>query len=83
MEFPTARLWIMFYLIAFVTLLWAVFLTAQGTMLWVSLMLVIVVVGISSWVVVNQLKKHAERERVGKELTKHLRDHIREQPRDK
>jgi predicted membrane protein len=78
MEFPTLRLWIMFYLIAFVTLLWAVFLSAQGTMLWVSLMLVIVVVGISSSVVFKEIKKHAERQKIGQDLTQHLRENIRE-----
>ncbi len=44
MDLPGLQTWIVFYLISFVVLLWAAFLSAQGIMLWVSLMLVIVIV---------------------------------------
>jgi len=54
-------MWIIFYLISFVMLLWAAFLSAQGIMLWVSFFLVIVVIGINFWVVYGELKKHAAR----------------------
>ncbi len=61
MELPELRTWIMFYLISFVGLLWAVFLSVQGVMLWVSLFLVIVIVGINFFTVYNQLKLRAAR----------------------
>ncbi len=61
MEIPELRTWIMFYLISFVGLLWAVFLSVQGVMLWVSLFLVIVIVGINFFTVYNQLKLRASR----------------------
>ncbi len=47
MELPGLQTSIVFYLISFVVLLWAAFLSSQGTMLWVSLMLVIVVIGVN------------------------------------
>lgn len=51
----------MFYLISFVGLLWASFLSVQGVMLWISLFLVIVIVGINFFTVYNQLKLRASR----------------------
>lgn len=68
MELPELRTWIMFYLISFVGLLWAVFLSVQGVMLWVSLFLVIVIVGINFFTVYNQLKLRASR----KEMLRNL-----------
>ncbi len=68
MELPELRTWIMFYLISFVGLLWAVFLSVQGVMLWVSLFLVIVIVGINFFTVYNQLKLRAAR----KEMLRNL-----------
>ena len=56
MELPNIRTWIMLYLISFVGLLWATFLSVQGVMLWVSLFLVIVIVGINFFALYNQLK---------------------------
>ena len=41
------RSWIFFYLIVFVALLWAAFLIMEGVMIWVSILLVIVSVGMS------------------------------------
>jgi uncharacterized BrkB/YihY/UPF0761 family membrane protein len=61
MELPELRTWIMFYLISFVGLLWASFLSVQGVMLWISLFLVIVIVGINFFTVYNQLKLRASR----------------------
>ena len=60
MELPGLRIWV-FYLISFVVLLWAAFLSAKGAMLWVSLFLVILVVGINFYTVYNQVKLHASR----------------------
>jgi len=39
------RTWILFFLICFVALLWAIFLGNQGMMIWVSIALVLIVVG--------------------------------------
>ncbi|MFA5348645.1 MAG: hypothetical protein WC294_10950 [Methanoregula sp.] len=68
MEIPELRTWIMFYLISFVGLLWAAFLSVQGVMLWVSLFLVIVIVGINFFTVYNQMKLRESR----KEMLRHL-----------
>ncbi len=70
MELPGLRTWIIFYLISFVVLLWAAFLTANGTMLWVSLMLVIVVIGINFITVYSQLKQQMSRKALQAEFTK-------------
>ena len=72
MEIPGIRTWVIFYLISFVVLLWAAFLTLNGTMLWVSLMLVIVVVGINFVTVYNQIKLQASRKALQKNLTKNI-----------
>ena len=68
MELPELRTWIIFYLISFVGLLWATFLSVQGVMLWVSLFLVIVIVGINFFTVYNQLKVRASRKLMLKNL---------------
>ncbi|HUW85754.1 MAG TPA: hypothetical protein VMV55_02635 [Methanoregula sp.] len=68
MELPELRTWIMFYLISFVGLLWAAFLSVQGVMLWVSLFLVIVIIGINFFTVYNQLNLRKAR----KEMQRHL-----------
>ena len=69
MELPGIRTWVVFYLISFVVLLWAAFLSAQGIMLWVSLMLVIVIVGVNFYVVFTQIKLQASRKQMQYELT--------------
>lgn len=69
MELPSLRMWIIFYLISFVMLLWAAFLSAQGTMLWVSLFLVIVVIGINFWVVYGEVKQHTARKELQRFFT--------------
>ena len=68
MELPELRTWIIFYLISFVGLLWATFLSVQGVMLWVSLFLVIVIVGINFFTVYNQLKLRESRKLMLKNL---------------
>ncbi|NMB78309.1 MAG: hypothetical protein GYA23_04365 [Methanomicrobiales archaeon] len=70
MELPGLRTWVVFYLISFVVLLWAAFLSAQGVMLWVSLFLVIVIIGLNFYTVLNQIKAHAARREFQKSLTK-------------
>ncbi len=70
MELPGIRTWIFFYLISFVVLLWAAFLSAEGVMLWVSLLLVIIIVGVNFMTVLNQVKAHAARKEFQRDLTK-------------
>jgi len=72
MELPGLQTWIVFYLISFVVLLWAAFLSAQGMMLWVSLMLVIVIVGVNFYVVFTQIKHQSSRKKMQYELTQDL-----------
>jgi uncharacterized BrkB/YihY/UPF0761 family membrane protein len=70
MELPGLRTWIVFYLISFVVLLWAAFLSAQGVMLWVSLLLVIIIVGLNFVTVFNQIKANSARREFQRNLTK-------------
>ena len=69
MDLPGLRTWIVFYLISFVVLLWAAFLSAQGVMLWISLLLVIVIVGLNFYTVYQQIRLHATREDLQRKLT--------------
>ena len=69
MELPSLRTWVVFYLISFVVLLWAAFLSAQGVMLWVSLLLVIIIIGVNFVTVMNQVKMHAARKEFQRNLT--------------
>jgi positive regulator of sigma E activity len=70
MEVPGVRTWVIFYLISFVVLLVAAFLSAQGVMLWVSLFLVIIIIGLNFVTVFNQMKAHAARKEFQRNLTK-------------
>jgi uncharacterized BrkB/YihY/UPF0761 family membrane protein len=70
MELPGLRTWIVFYLISFVVLLVAAFLSAQGVMLWVSLLLVIIIIGVNFVTVLNQIKAHASKKEFQHNLTK-------------
>jgi len=70
MELPGLQTWIVFYLISFVVLLWAAFLSAQGIMLWVSLTLVIVIIGVNFYVVFVQIKLQVTRKQMQHDLVK-------------
>lgn len=72
MELPGMQTWIVFYLISFVMLLWAAFLSASGAMLWVSLFLVIIIVGVNFVTVLGEVKKHALRRELQRSLTRDL-----------
>jgi len=69
MELPGLRTWIVFYLLSFVVLLWAAFLSAKGVMLWVSLLLVLVIIGVNFMTVLNQVKIHTARQELQRKLT--------------
>jgi Na+/H+ antiporter NhaB len=73
MEQPDLQTWIMFFVIALGALLWAVFLSAQGDMLWVSLILVIVVLGVTFFKIFKQISANASKKKAQKELTDDLR----------
>jgi len=68
MEIPEIRTWIMLYLISFVGLLWATFLSVQGVMLWVSLFLVIVIIGIHFFTLYNQILLKRQRKELQRQL---------------
>ncbi len=69
MDVLSLRTWIFFYLICFVALLWAVFLLAQGVMLWIGLTLVIVVIGFNFILIATELKSHKKREKMMKSIS--------------
>ncbi|MFA5331162.1 MAG: hypothetical protein WC342_02180 [Methanoregula sp.] len=72
MEVPGIRTWIIFYLLSFVVLLWAAFLTVTGEMLWVSLMLIIIIIGVNFVIVYKQFRTQAARQNLQNEFTKNL-----------
>jgi TRAP-type uncharacterized transport system fused permease subunit len=74
MEITSRRTWIIFYLISFVVLLWALFLTTEGVLLGFGLTMVIVVIGINFFFVSMELKKIGKRRELMKELSKNLSD---------
>jgi phosphotransferase system glucose/maltose/N-acetylglucosamine-specific IIC component len=47
MLFENPRMWIFYYLICFVALLWVGFLSVQGVMIFVSLLITMIVFGFS------------------------------------
>ena len=64
MEIPMLRTWVVFYLISFVVLLFALFLSSQGIMLWVSLFLVVVLIGVNLltlFIEINRRKNRVEK----------------------
>jgi uncharacterized protein YqfA (UPF0365 family) len=69
MEIPGTRTWIIYFLISFVVLLWAVFLSVKGVMLWVSLTLAVVVIGINLMTLVGELRSHTKRQELMRELS--------------
>lgn len=72
MELPSLQTWIIFFLISFVLLLWAAFLSAQGSILWVTFFLVLVVTGVNFWVVYGVVQRQAAKKELQKSLTKEI-----------
>lgn len=66
MEVTEVRTWVIFYLLSFVALLVATFITTQNdSRLWISLMLIIVVVGVNFFLLFSELKRyHARKARM-------------------
>ncbi|MDN7024444.1 hypothetical protein FGU65_06000 [Methanoculleus sp. FWC-SCC1] len=70
MEIPEARTWVIFYLLSFVVLLVALFLTTQESgQLWISLMLIIVVVGINFTTLFSELKREKEKRELMRKMS--------------
>jgi uncharacterized BrkB/YihY/UPF0761 family membrane protein len=72
MQVPGFRTWITFYLLSFVGLLWAAFLTTKGIMLWVSLTLIILVIGVNFLMVTTEIKRHAARQELQKSFSMNI-----------
>lgn len=51
------RTWAIFYLLSFVVLLFALFLSTQGVLLWVSLFLVILLIGVNLFTLSMEIKR--------------------------
>lgn len=59
------RTWAIFYLLSFVLLLFALFLSTQGVLLWVSLFLVIILIGVNLFTLSLEIKRRSlKRERL-------------------
>ncbi|HDR73568.1 MAG TPA: hypothetical protein ENN85_06620 [Methanoculleus sp.] len=69
MDIHASRTWILFYLISFVVLLWALFLTTRGVLLGFGLTMVIVIVGMNSVMVSAELKKASRRKEMMKRFS--------------
>lgn len=65
MDIPMLRTWAIFYLLSFVLLLFALFLSTQGVLLWVSLFLVIILIGVNLFTLSLEIKRRSlKRERL-------------------
>lgn len=53
------RTWAIFYLLSFVLLLFALFLSTQGVLLWVSLFLVIILIGVNLFTLSLEIKRRS------------------------
>lgn len=70
MDIRQSRTWIIFYLISFVLLLFALFLTSEGVLLGIGLMMVILVVGVNLAIITNEMKQAARKREVMERISK-------------
>ena len=70
MDVHQSRTWIIFYLISFVLLLFALFLTSEGVLLGIGFMMVIVVVGVNLAIVTHEMKQAAKKKEVMDRISK-------------
>jgi len=70
MDVHQSRTWIIFYLISFVLLLFALFLTSEGVLLGIGFMMVIVVVGVNLAIVTHEMKQAARKKEVMDRISK-------------
>ena len=73
MEIPELKTWVIFYLISFVVLLFALFLTSQGVLLWVSLFLVLVLIVVNFFTIFVEINRRKERHKRLKNIA-HVND---------
>ncbi|HOD85187.1 MAG TPA: hypothetical protein PK196_07875 [Methanoculleus sp.] len=74
MDVTEVRTWVIFYLLSFVVLLVATLITSQGSQLWISLMLIIIVVGVNFFLLVTELKRYQAKEAFLKRISKIVKD---------
>jgi Flp pilus assembly protein TadB len=65
---------VIFYLLSFVVLLVATLITSQGSQLWISLMLIIIVVGVNFSMLVTELKRYQAKKAFLERISKIVRD---------
>ncbi len=65
--------WVTFHLIALVVLLWAVFLEVKGEMLWISLTLIIIVIGVSFAVVYGEVQQRVKKKELQKKIVESIK----------
>jgi hypothetical protein len=70
MDLLTVKTWAIFYLLSFATLLWAIFLTTQGEMLGIGLILDILVIGVNCAIVMAEVKRHVSKKERMRQLLK-------------
>ena len=70
MDIHQSRTWIIFYLISFVLLLFALFLTSEGVLLGIGLMMVIIVVGVNLAIITAEMKKAAKKRDIMERISK-------------
>ncbi len=74
MDVTEVRTWVIFYLLSFVVLLVATLITSQGSQLWISLMLIIIVVGVNFSMLVTELKRYQAKKAFLERISKIVRD---------
>jgi len=74
MDVTEVRTWVIFYLLSFVVLLVATFITSRGNQLWISLMLIIIVVGVNLFLLASELKRYQARRAFLERISKMVRD---------
>jgi membrane-bound ClpP family serine protease len=70
MDIHQSRTWIIFYLISFVLLLFALFLTSEGVLLGIGLIMVIIVVGVNLAIITTEMKKAAKKREIMERISK-------------
>jgi len=70
MDILEYRTWIIFYLISFTALLWGVFLSTQGVLLWISLTLDIIVMGVNFGFLVGEIRTYRRKGQQLREVLK-------------
>jgi len=74
MDVTEVRTWVIFYLLSFVVLLVATVITSQGSQLWISLMLIIIVIGVNFSMLVTELKRYQAKKAFLERISKIVRD---------